>query len=182
MTDPVRHRTAPRLESERLIVRHYTRADFEGHFAIVGDDEVMRQVGINGLSREEAWRRTAASVGMWDLLGFGGWTVVRKADDRIVGTVSLFNAWRALEPQCGDEPEMGWIFAREVHGQGIAREACDTVLAWADRELQPTPMWAIIAPENAASFKLAGRLGFERLGETIYNDEPIAVLKRPARG
>ena len=182
MTSLTRHRTAPTLETERLVVRHFTRADFDGHYAIVGDDDVMRQVGVRGLSREEAWRRTAASVGMWDLMGFGGWTVVRKADKRIVGTVSLFNAWRALEPQFGDEPEMGWIFAGEVHGQGIAREACDAVLAWADRALPPTPVWAIISPDNAASFRLAERLGFERLGETSYNDEAIEVLRRPARG
>ncbi|MGH6783782.1 MAG: GNAT family N-acetyltransferase, partial [Sphingomicrobium sp.] len=121
-------RSAPTLETERLILRHYRKEDFRPNHAIVGDDEVMRFVGGTGLSEEDCWRRLAASVGMWDLLGFGGWAVVRKADDKIVGTTSLFNAWRALEPQFGEQPEMGWIFSREVHGQGVASEACRAVL------------------------------------------------------
>jgi len=172
-------RSAPTLETERLVLRHYRKGDFAAHHDIVGDDEIMRQVGVAGLNLEETWRRLAASVGMWDLIGFGGWAVVRKADDKIIGMVSLFNAWRALEPQFGEEPEMGWIFAREVHGQGIASEACRAALDWAEAHLPPTPIWAIISPDNEASFKLAERLGFERLDDSIYHDEPIAVVRRP---
>ena len=175
-------RSAPTLETERLILRAWQKDDFRPNYAIVGDDEVMRFVGGKGLSEEKCWRRMATSVGMWDLLGFGGWAVVRKSDGRIVGMVSLFNAWRALEPQFGEEPEMGWIFSREVHGQGMAGEACHAVLEWADANLQPTPIWAIIAPENDASMNLAFRLGFERLDDSTYHGEPTAVLKRPAIG
>ena len=175
-------RSAPTLETERLILRAWRKDDFRPNHAIVGDDEVMRFVGGKGLSEEECWRRMAASVGMWDLLGFGGWAVVRKSDEKIVGMVSLFNAWRDLEPHFGGEPEMGWIFSREVHGQGKAGEACRAVLEWADANLQPTPIWAIIAPENDASMNLAFRLGFERLTDSTYHGELTAVLKRPARG
>ncbi|HVF37563.1 MAG TPA: GNAT family N-acetyltransferase [Sphingomicrobium sp.] len=175
-------RSAPTLETERLLLRHYRKEDFRPHLAIVGDDEVMRFVGGKGISEEDCWRRLAAAVGMWDLMGFGGWAVVRKADNAIVGTVSLFNAWRALEPEFGEDPEMGWIFTREVHGQGIAGEACRAVLAWADSSLPPTPIWAIIAPENRPSLALAEKLRFERLSETLYHDEPTIVLQRPPRG
>ena len=139
----------------------------------------MRFVGGKGISEEDCWRRLAASVGMWDLMGFGGWAVVRKADDRIVGTVSLFNAWRALEPVFGETPEMGWIFARDVHGHGVAGEACRAVLNWADANLQPTPIWAIIDPANNPSLKLSEKLGFQRLQDSVYTGEKTAVLRRP---
>ncbi len=141
----------------------------------------MRFVGGKGLSEEECWRRMATSVGMWELLGFGGWAVARKSDDSVVGMVSLFNAWRALEPEFGEQPEMGWIFSRMVHGQGLAAEACRAALEWADVNLRPTPVWAIIDPENDASMALAFRLGFERLPDSAYDGESTAVLKRPAR-
>ncbi len=178
--DDTTARSAPTLETERLRLRHYRKSDFPAQLAIVGDEAVMRQLGAPALDAEECWRRLAASVGTWDLMGFGGWAVVRKADDKLVGTVSLFNAWRALEPMFGEEPEMGWIFATEVHGQGVAHEACRAVLDWADRNLQPTPVWAIISPGNDPSFRLAERLGFERFGDSVYHDEPITVLKRAA--
>ena len=67
---------------------------------------------------------------------------------------------------------MGWIFADRSPRPGHAREAADAALDWAEANLEPTPIWAIIAPANHASFKLAERLGFERVGETLYNDEP----------
>ena len=176
------HREAPLLETERLILRHYRKQDFRPHLAIVGDDEVMRFVGGTGIDAEDCWRRVAGSVGSWSLLGFGGWAVERKADGKLIGTVGLFNAWRAMQPEFGEEPEMGWIFAREVHGQGMAGEAGRAVLDWADANLQPVPIWAIIGPENGPSLGLAERLGFERLEDSVYKGEPTAVLRRPPRG
>ena len=172
-------REAPRIETERLVLRQYSKDDFAAHLAIVGDDDVMRVIGGAGISREDCWRRLSGAVGSWSLLGFGGWAVVRRSDDKLVGTVSLFNAWRDMEPTFGEDPEMGWIFASETHGQGIASEACLAALAWADEMLPPRPIWAIVAPENQPSLKLGERLGFERLADSVYNDEVTAVLRRP---
>lgn len=180
--EPNPSRSAPTLETERLILRHYRKEDFGPHFAIVSDPEVMRHFSGPTITKEDCWRRIAASVGSWSLLGFGGWAVTLKASGKLIGTVSLFNAWRALKPEFGEEPEAGWIFAKEVHGQGIAGEACRAALGWADANLQPISVWAIIAPENEPSLKLADRLGFERLEDSIYNDETTAVLRRAPRG
>ena len=177
----IEHRSAPTLETERLILRHYRKEDFRPHHAIVGDPEVMRHFA-GTIGPEECWRRLSASAGSWSLLGFGGWAVVRKSDDKLIGMVSLFNAWRDFEPEFGEDPEMGWIFSTEVHGQGIAGEACRAALDWADGALGPRTIWAIIAPTNEPSFRLAERLGFERVCETLYNGEPTAVLKRPPQG
>ena len=169
--------SAPTLETERLILRQWRKDDFRPYHAIVSDPEVMRHFA-GTIGAEECWRRLSASVGSWSLLGFGGWAVVRKADDKLVGMLSLFNGWRDLEPEFGEDPEMGWIFSTEVHGQGIAGEACRAALDWADKASAPPAIWAIIAPTNEPSFKLAARLGFERVSDTIYHGEPTAVLRR----
>jgi RimJ/RimL family protein N-acetyltransferase len=132
------------------------------------------------MNAEECWRRILAGTGGWDLNGFGTWVVERKDDSTIVGTVGLFTAWRDLDPQFGEEPEMGWIFAAEVHGQGMAGEACRAVLDWAEESLDPSPVWAIINPANLPSIKLAEKLGFEQLHQTDYSGEPILVVRRPA--
>jgi RimJ/RimL family protein N-acetyltransferase len=173
-------REAPVLDTERLRLRPWRKADFRSYHAILQHPEVYRHLGPEPMGEEECWRRLSAAVGMWDLLGFGGWAAVRKSDDKLIGMLSLFNAWRALEPTFGEEPEMGWIFSHEIHGQGMAGEACRAVLQWAEANLEPTPIWAIIAPENEPSLKLAEKLGFERVHETLYNNDPTAVLKRPA--
>ena len=132
------------------------------------------------MTAEDCWRRIMASVGGWQLNGFGTWGVDRKSDGKLVGNVGFFTAWRDLEPEFGDEPEMGWMFAADTHGQGIASEACRAAITWLENHLQPTPIWAIVAPANEASLKLAGKLGFQRVSESIYHEEPTLVLRRPA--
>ena len=144
--------------------------------------DVHRHFGPSPLGREEAWRRLTAAVGGWQFNGFGTWAVDLKSDGRLVGNVGIFTAWRDLEPEFGEQPEMGWIFAAETHGKGIASEACNAALEWIKANIDPTPIWAIIAPANGPSLRLAERLGFERVGVTAYNDEPTLVLRRPAWG
>ena len=173
-------RSAPTLETERLVLRRFEAADFDAHLAIMSEPAVSAQLGPQ-LSREDLWRRSIGAVGFWAVLGFGGWMVVRKADGALIGNAGLFDARRDLKPDFGGAPEMGWIFSSAVHGQGFAREACDAVLDWADSTLDPTPIWAIISPGNKPSFTLATRLGFERLDDSVYHGEPIAILRRPAR-
>ena len=132
------------------------------------------------MGAEECWRRLMAAVGGWQLNGFGTWAVERKDDAKLVGNAGFFTAWRAMEPEFGEDPEMGWIFAAEAHGKGVASEACRAVLNWIEANLEPTPIWAIVAPENEASLKLAAKLGFQKVSETVYHNDPTVVLKRSA--
>jgi RimJ/RimL family protein N-acetyltransferase len=173
-------RSAPILETERLRLRGWRKEDREAYFEILQEPAVHYHFGPEPMGMEECWRRLMAASGGWQLNGFGGWAVERKADSKLLGTVALFTAWRDLEPEFGDRPEMGWIFATETHGQGLAGEACAAVLKWVEAALDPTPIWAIIAPANEPSMRLAARLGFERVGDTNYHDEPTVVLRRPA--
>jgi RimJ/RimL family protein N-acetyltransferase len=175
-------REAPRIETERLVLRHWRKDDFRPYHGILQEPNVHRHFGANPMNAEDCWRRLAASVGMWQLNGFGTWAVERKADSKLIGNVGLFTGWRELEPQFGEEPEMGWIMATETHGQGVASEACCAALDWAEANITPTPIWAIIAPENEPSIRLAEKLGFEQIHETTYRDDPTLVLRRPAWG
>ena len=175
-------RSAPTIETGRLILRAWTKADFEPWFTIMQQPAVYRHFGPKPIAKEDCWRRMLAGVGSWQVLGFGSWAVERQSDGQLIGNVGLFNAWRDLEPEFGETPEMGWIFAAETHGQGYASEACAAALQWAEGNLEPTPVWAIIAPENGPSLKLAERLGFAFHNNTSYNDEATVVLKRPAWG
>lgn len=169
---------APRIETERLVLRPWRKDDFRPYHAIISHPDVHKHFGPEPISAEDCWRRLMASVGGWLLNGFGTWAVELKADNRLVGNVGFFTAWRDLEPEFGEEPEMGWMFAAETHGQGIAGEASRAALDWLDANREPTSVWAIIAPANDPSLKLAAKLGFERLGESLYKDEPTVVLRR----
>ncbi len=172
---------APALETGRLILRQFREDDLDAHVATLGDAEVMRHIGGTPVSREDSWRRLLMGVGMWDLIGMGPWAVERKSDGRMVGHCGFFQFNREMTPSILGEPEMGWIFDRSVHGQGIAYEACSAALDWAEREIAASSYPAIIDLENTPSMKLAERLGFVRQADAIYRDAPIALFRRPGK-
>jgi RimJ/RimL family protein N-acetyltransferase len=172
-------REAPRIETERLILRAFRAGDLDAHAATLGDEEVMRHIGGKPVGREDSWRRLLMGIGMWDLIGMGPWAVELKSDSRMVGHCGFFQFNREMTPLILGEAEMGWIFDRSVHGQGIAFEACSAALDWAEREIGAESYPAIIDLENKPSMKLAERLGFVRQADAFYRDAPIALFRRP---
>jgi RimJ/RimL family protein N-acetyltransferase len=170
--------SAPELETERLVLRGFREDDLPAHAAILSDPVVMKHFGGHLFGREESWRRLLGGVGLWQLQGTGLLAVERKSDGKLVGHVGLFDYHREMTPSIEGMPELGYIFAAEVHGQGLAREACDRLLAWADGTLDADEIAAIISLGNEPSIRLAERLGFERQPDGLYRDEPISIWRR----
>ena len=172
-------RSAPRLETERLILREFRKDDLDDFAATMAEPEVVRHLAIEPLSREDALRRIFLAAGQWPILGMGMWAVELKGSGRVVGHVGFFDMERDMQPSLIGQPEMGWIFDPSVHGKGVAREACEAALDWADQQLGPVEIPAIIGPENVASMRLAEKLGFVREPDGIYKGEAIAIFRRP---
>ena len=175
-----RIRFAPRLETERLILRGFEAGDFDAYHATMQDPQVMRHLGGDALGREEATRRMSLFTGFWELQGRGMWSVELKSGGPMIGHVGFFDLRRDMQPSIEGLPEMGWIFDRSVHGQGIAYEASKAALDWHDATYGKLEIPAIIAPANSASMKLAERLGFVREADATYKGEPIALFRRHA--
>ena len=62
---------APVVETERLRLRPWQKADFRPYHAILQHPEVHRHFGPEPMGQEECWRRLLASVGCWQVNGFG---------------------------------------------------------------------------------------------------------------
>jgi len=174
-------REAPRIETDRLVLRSFRQGDLDAHAATLADEEVMRHIGGKPIIREDAWRRLLGGIGMWSLVGMGPWAVELKSDNRMIGHLGFFQFERDMTPSIIGEPEMGWIFDRTVHGQGIAFEAGQAALRWAEQEIAAETYPAIIDLENAPSIRLAERLGFVREGDAAYRDGTVAFFRRPGR-
>ena len=172
---------APRLETERLILRQFRRSDLDAHAATLGDEQVVRHIGGKAFNREDSWRRLLSGIGSWALIGMGPWAVELKSGGQMIGHLGFFDFERDMQPPIPGEPEMGWIFDRSVHGQGVALEACRAALAWAEQAIGPDSHPAIIDLENIASMRLAEKLGFERKGDATYRGERIAFFRRPGK-
>lgn len=142
----------PRLSTDRLLLREWQPQDVDGYAALMADPEVARYIG-GVMDRPESWRSMAMHAGHWMLRGYGQWAVERVSDGEFLGRVGLFSpeGWLGLE--------IGWALARHAWGNGYATEAAISVMRWTWEVLDTRTLISVIHPENAASMRVAERLG-----------------------
>ena len=143
-----------RLETERLILRTYRLSDFEDHFKLCADPDVMRYLlGGKPLSRFEAWRHMAFLVGHWELLGYGYFAAEEKATGRFIGRIGYTN------PEGWPGFEVGWTITPEFQGKGFATEGGRFLLQYAFNKMGRDHVISVIHPDNKPSIRVAERLG-----------------------
>ncbi|WP_407541119.1 GNAT family N-acetyltransferase [Deinococcus radiomollis] len=165
------------LTTERLTLRPHTLADFADSAALWGDPQVTRFIGGRAFTPEEVWGRLLRYAGHWTLLGYGFWVVRERSSGVFVGEIGLLDAHRDLSPPLG-APELGWALSPAQQGNGYATEAVRAALAWAEAQLNARRVTCIIAPDNAASLRVAHRCGFRETGEAVYHGETVIRLER----
>jgi RimJ/RimL family protein N-acetyltransferase len=158
------------LETERLTLRMWREeTDFAEYARLCADPEVMRHLGGKPFTPLEAWRHMSFMVGHWHLRGYGHWAVEEKASGRMVGRLGFLNphGWPGFE--------IGWTLARESWGKGYATEGARRALSYAFTELGQDHVISLIHRENAASIKVAERLGERVEGETEVLGIPVLI-------
>jgi RimJ/RimL family protein N-acetyltransferase len=171
-------RAAPVLETARLVLRPFQPEDLDAQARTMGDPEVVRHLGGTPFSREDSWRRLLCAPGLWTLLGFGYWAVVRRGDGAYVGQLGFADFKRDMTPSIEGLPEIGWILAPQMHGQGFATEAAQAALAWADEVLGAPETVAIIDADNMPSIRVAEKCGFDEKEPATYRGEPLLLFRR----
>ncbi len=171
-------RQAPVLETARLILRPFQASDLDAQAEAMGDPDVVRHLGGTPFSREDTWRRLLCAPGLWTLLGYGYWAVVRREDEAYVGQLGFADFKREMAPSIEGLLEIGWILTPGMHGHGYATEAALAALAWADEVLNAPETVAIIDAANAPSIRVAEKCGFNENEPATYRGEPILLFRR----
>jgi len=169
--------SVPVLETERLILRGHTLADFPAHAAMWADPEFLRHLGPPR-TEEESWGRFLRQEGMWSIIGYGLWAVEEKATGHYIGDCGFMQNKRGLAIACGEMPEAGWTFATSAHGKGYGREASGAAIAWVDRHLDAPRSWCLIAAGNENSKRLAARMGYREAARVMHLEQAALVLTR----
>lgn len=142
------------LSTERLVLRPPRRADFEAYAAFYASDRTSEIGGPR--DRDAAWRLFAADAGHWPLMGYGWFTLCEDGSETPIGTCGLH-----FPPGHGDV-EIGWTLYDAGLGKGYATEAARAVLAWGFGPLGMSRIVSYISAANAASKRVAERLGASR--------------------
>lgn len=158
---------APRLVTERLVLRAFEPRDVAPHLASSQDPEVQRFLG-GTKDPYEAFSTLATHAGHWALRGYGPWAVERREDGEYLGRVGLWH------PETWPDVEIGWRMHRAAWGSGYATEAARAALGWVWTTQPFDHLISLIHPDNAPSRRLAARLGH-------VQTETITLLGGPAQ-
>ena len=142
---------APRLETERLVLRGPLREDLPALDRFMTSSPQLAALDDQG-EQYQAWYAMMIGVGHWQWFDYGFFTLQRHGDPAPLGRVGLLNHenW----PQV----ELAWHLFEDAIGQGYAAEAATAVRDWAARTHGLTQLVSYIDTNNAPSQAVARRL------------------------
>lgn len=119
---------------------------------------------------------------MWHLMGFGFLALEDRQTGRFVGEAGFHEVRRDMRPAIEGTLETGWGLIGEAQGRGLAEEAVRAMIAWGEARFPGRLMTCIIEPGNAASLRVAEKVGFRPVGHGDYHGTALVVLHRRAGG
>lgn len=108
----------------------------------------------------------------WSDHGFGPWILVEKETGAFAGRGGLH--WTAVEETA--MVELAWSVEPALHSHGYATEMANAAIAWA-RELRIEELVALVLPANAASRRVAEKVGCEQAGEVDHAGLPHLLFR-----
>ncbi len=141
------------LVTERLVLRRPELSDLEPYIGFFATERSSMALGP--MDRAAAFKEFCLELGLWDIKGFGNYTLL--LDGVPIG---LSGVWH---PEGWDEAEIGWLLWDGYEGRGYATEAAMAVRDLVEGLGWPAPV-SYIDPANHRSKAVARRLGarFER--------------------
>jgi len=150
------------LETERLRLRRIRSTDVAALVALWCDPEVTRFMGG---PRDEGKLRDGLAEDVADPFAYEYdlWPVEEKASGEVIGHCGLLEK----EVDGRDEIELVYVFAKSAWGNGYAAEIGSALRDHALREKGIDRLISLIEPENAASERVAQRIGMRMEREIV---------------
>jgi RimJ/RimL family protein N-acetyltransferase len=139
-----------RIDTDRLVLTPEEQDDADWL------SELFTARGGQRFTVDDARERIAAMRSMTAELGIGVLVLRTRESGEPLGYCGIVLGRGSLE-----EPELAYELLPRAHGRGYATEAARAVLDAAFATGR-TRVWATVAPENVASFRVLDKLGFRR--------------------
>ena len=162
------------VETSRLVLRRPTLSAVPRLFAFLGDAEAMRYTHADA-SLRQCRRRVAIHEWQRRRNGYAPWTVVRKADARIIGWGGLYDD--PFDPGWGIE--VAYFIEPAAWGQGYATELTRACTTFADDVLGSPEICAFARPDNTGSRRVLEKAGFTVVRFVPEMDRFLYRRRRP---
>lgn len=106
---------------------------------------------------ENSRRMTAQSERDFEARTHLHFAMLERATGEVLGVAGFDN-------ERADLPELHYWIRTDHAGRGLTTEAARALIAWAQRELHVERVWLWAGRDNAASRRVAEKLGFEHVG------------------
>ena len=160
-------------ETERLYLRPTGSEDAEFIFALMNSPKWIQYIGdrnIRDVVDAEAYILNKMSP-QYERLGFGNYTLIRKADMVKIGTCGLYDR------EGLDGVDIGFAFLPQFEKQGYGFEAASKVKSLGFEVFNLEKISAITTKENLNSQKLLLKIGLKYSGmHTPPDDEPLMLF------
>ncbi len=159
------------FETERLIVRQYTDADYDNYFSLHGNAKVMEYIRP-AQTREEADAKFEETVLNVPLHAFmGRWAVVEKSSAKFIGSFVVI--------PITDEPEktqLGYSFLPEHWSKGYATEVTKEGVNYFYNRTPLTEIYGVTETPNVASKNVLLKAGFKFHDTKMDGEKELLVF------
>ena len=147
-----------RLETPRLNLRLFTLDDVQAMFDLNADPDVIRYAEPTAVESLDEARKLMQDGPLSDYrkYGYGRFAVEWKETGEVIGFCGIKHI-----PEI-NLPEIGYRYLKRFWGRGIATEAARACVGFAREDLKISKLVALIVAENAASIRVAEKLGMAR--------------------
>ena len=160
------------FQTLRLILRKFNESDLEPLLSFRGDPEVMRFSLTGPETREDIQARyLPACLRRYSRDGLGQWAVIRKSDGLCVGECGIC----IQEVEGKREFEISYRMRRDCWGNGLATEAAQACCDYGFKKVGLRRLIAIIESENAASIRVAEKIGMTLEKRASFHKIPVLI-------
>lgn len=164
-------------QTQRLLLRPPSATDralYHSHFTHPEIERWLRPSPLPPFNAGAIEELVEGDQAHWSDHGFGPWLLVEKETGTFVGRGGLH--WTTVEEIA--TIELAWSIEPSLHGCGYATEMANAAVNWA-RELRIKELVALVLPANAASRRVAEKVGCEQDGEVDHAGLPHLLFRKP---
>ncbi|MYU07208.1 GNAT family N-acetyltransferase [Streptomyces sp. SID8366] len=162
------------IRTERLVLREPEARDRAAFIELLASPEAHTYLG-GPRPRAELAREMPEVPERWP----GSFVV--DLDGAMIGQILLRRATGHSRPAAAGKADLGYLFLPRAWGLGYAAEACAAALGWLQDTLPGEPVVLTTQSANAASMRLAAKLGFTEAERFVaWDAEQWLGIRPPA--
>jgi ribosomal-protein-alanine N-acetyltransferase len=164
------------IETEHLIIRHFSPDDVEALTTILFSDPEVMHFSLSGIrSKKQTKEFIQWCIKTYEQVGFGQYALVLKENNSLIGCCGFFT--ETIDDQI--ETELSYRLGKTFWGKGLATEAAKACRDYAFIKLNIKRLISIIDPNNYPSIRVAEKLGFKLEKETTCHNIPVLIFVGP---